>query len=162
MAERRIVNIDEAELKDTGDGKAFSARIAKLAPMIGSTALGCTLTVLQPGKKAWPFHRHHVIHELVYVLEGTGELRLGDERFPIKAGDLIASPAGQEAHQIANDSGAELKYLAFSTLGEVDILDYPDTGKVAYAAGIKNADFKTATIVGLGRLTPTDYFEGEK
>ena len=161
MAERRIVNLDTAELKDSGNGQAFAAKIAKLGPLIGSVGLGCTLTVLEPGKRAWPFHRHHVIHELVYVLEGTGELRLDGERFPLRAGDLVASPAGKEAHQIVNSSDGELKYLAFSTLGEADILDYPDSGKVAYAAGIKGADFTTATIKGLGKLTPANYFEGE-
>jgi uncharacterized cupin superfamily protein len=162
MAERRIVNVEEAQMRDVGDGDTFSARVAKLGPLIGSTGLGCSLTVVAPGKKAWPFHRHHVIHELVYVLEGTGELRLGEERLPIKAGDLIASPAGKEPHQIENTSAAELKYLAFSTLGEADILDYPDSGKVAYAAGIRDADFKTATIIGMGRLNPADYYDGER
>jgi uncharacterized cupin superfamily protein len=162
MAERRIVNLEAVELKDAGDGQAFMASVARLGPLVGSTGLGCTLTVLPPGKKAWPFHRHHVIHELFYVLEGTGELRLEGERFPLRAGDLVASPAGKEAHQIVNTSDADLKYLAVSTLGEVDVVDYPDSGKVAYAAGIRNADFSTATTKALGRMTPANYFEGEK
>src|ERR1700722_2460573 len=34
----------------------------------------------------------------------------------------------------------------------VDVVDYPDSKKIAVAAGVKNADFKTATYVGLGRL----------
>ena len=118
--------------------------------------------MVAPGKRAWPFHRHHVIHELVYVLEGTGELRLDGETFPVRAGDLIASPAGKEAHQIVNTSDAELKYLAFSTIGEADIVEYPDSGKLALAAGIRNADFTTATVKAMGRMTPADYFEGEK
>jgi hypothetical protein len=29
------------------------------------------------------------------------------------------------------------------------------------AAGIKNADFKTATYVGLGRIQSADYYDGE-
>jgi hypothetical protein len=37
-------------------------------------------------------------------------------------------------------------------------VDYPDSKKIA---GVKNADFKTATYVGLGRLAPTDYYVGE-
>jgi uncharacterized cupin superfamily protein len=161
MAERRIVNLETVELKDNGDGRAFAARIARLGPLIGSVGLGCSLVVVEPGKRAWPFHRHHILHELFYVLEGTGELRLDGERLALRAGDLVASPAGKEAHQIVNTSDATLKYLSFSTLGEADILEYPDTGKVAYAAGIKDADFKTATIKALGRMQPADYFEGE-
>jgi hypothetical protein len=38
------------------------------------------------------------------------------------------------------------------------VVDYPDSKKIA---GVKNADFKTATYVGLGRLAPTDYYVGE-
>lgn len=58
----------------------------------------------------------------------------------------------------AND---ELRFLAFSTIGEVDIVEYPDSGKMAAAAGIKNADFRTATYKALGRIAPADYYEGE-
>jgi hypothetical protein len=36
--------------------------------------------------------------------------------------------------------------------GAVDVVDYPDSKKIAIAAGVKDADFKTATYVGLGRL----------
>jgi hypothetical protein len=33
--------------------------------------------------------------------------------------------------------------------------------KIAVAAGVKNADFKTATYAGVGRMQPTDYYDGE-
>jgi hypothetical protein len=46
-------------------------------------------------------------------------------------------------------------------VGGVDVVDYPDSKKIAVAAGIKNADFKTATYVGLGRIAPADYYDGE-
>jgi uncharacterized cupin superfamily protein len=102
-----------------------------------------------------------VIHELFYILSGSGEYRLDGKRLPLRAGDLVAAPAGKEAHQIANTSSSDLRFLAFSTMGEVDVVDYPNTGKIGVAAGIKNADFKTATFKTLGRVTPADYFEGE-
>jgi uncharacterized cupin superfamily protein len=162
MPEKRIVNLDEVALADNGNGQSFMARIARLGPMLGSTGLGCTLVELQPGKRAWPFHRHHISHELFYVLSGSGEVRLDDERKPIRAGDLIASPAGAEAHQIVNSSDGPLRYLAISTIGEADIIDYPDSGKTSGAAGIKNADFKTATVKFLGQIEPADYFDGEE
>jgi hypothetical protein len=43
----------------------------------------------------------------------------------------------------------------------VDIVEYPDSGKMAAAAGIKNADFATATYKVLGRITPMAYYEDE-
>jgi hypothetical protein len=41
------------------------------------------------------------------------------------------------------------------------VVEYPDSGKMAVAAGIKNANFITATYKALGRAAPADYFEGE-
>jgi hypothetical protein len=46
-------------------------------------------------------------------------------------------------------------------IDDVPLLDYPDSKKIAVAAGVKNADFKTATYVGLSRITPADYYDGE-
>ena len=162
MTESSIVNISDVPLSDHGNGGIFTAKIGRIGRMIGSTGLGCAITVLPPGKRAYPLHRHHVIHELFYILSGAGEYRLGDRVLPLRAGDVVAAPAGKEAHQIVNTSPSELRFLAFSTIGEVDIVEYPDSGKMAAAAGIKNADFSTATYKALGRIQPADYFDGEK
>ena len=163
MAETRIVNIENIRLADHGNGDAFVAKIGRAGPLIGSTGLGCTLTVIPAGKRAYPFHRHHVNHELFYILSGSGEYRQdNNNNLPVRAGDLIAAPAGKEPHQIINTSAGELRFLAFSTMGEFDVVEYPDTGKIGVAAGIKNGDFKTATYKALGRVQPADYFEGEK
>ena len=70
--------------------------------MIGSTGLGCAVTAIPPGKRAYPFRRHHVIDELFYILSGAGEYRIDDKKMPLRAGDLVAAPAGKEAHQIIN------------------------------------------------------------
>ena len=117
--------------------------------------------VVPPGKKAFPFHRHHVADELFFIVSGTGEYRWGDEVLPVRAGDLVAAAAGTQAHQLINTGSDELRYLGISTMGGVDVVDYPDSGKIAVAAGIKNADFKTATYSGMGRLQRADYFDGE-
>jgi len=134
MPERYIVNIKDVALIDTGDGDRFLAKIGRIAPLIGSIGLGCTLTVVRPGKRAFPFHRHHVIHELFYILSGNGEYRHDERRHPVKQGDLIAAPAGKEAHQIVNTSSFDLRFLAFSTISEADVVDYPNTGKVGVVA----------------------------
>jgi uncharacterized cupin superfamily protein len=161
MAERRIMNIDAVAWDEIGDGGAIAARRGLIGKALGSTGLGCSIVVIPPGKRAFPFHRHHVIHEMFFILSGEGVNRLGGESFPIRAGDLIAAPAGAEPHQIVNTGPADLEYLAFLTIGEVDIVEYPDSGKMAAAAGIKNADFATATYKVLGRITPMAYYEDE-
>ena len=82
---RRIVNLAEVPLRDNGDGESFQARVGRVGPMLGLTGLGCTLTVVPVGKRAYPFHRHHVFSELFYILSGSGEVRLDDRTLPVQS-----------------------------------------------------------------------------
>jgi len=158
---KRLMNTADAALKENGNGGDFVAKIGKVGSALGMTGMGCTLTIVPPGKRAFPFHRHHVVDEMFYIIDGQGTYRTGEDSFPVRSGDIIAAPAGAEAHQIVNSSNKDLSYLAFSTLGAVDIVEYPDSGKIAAAAGIREADFSTATYKAMGRVQPTGYFDGE-
>ena len=161
MTEKVVINIDDVSLLERGNGKKFAVKWGRVAPTLGLKGLGCAIHVVPPGKAAFPFHRHHVADELFFIVSGKGEYRYGDERYPLRAGDLVSAPAGAKPHQIINTGGEDLRYLGISTMSGVDIVDYPDSGKVGVAAGIKNADFKTATYVAMGRITAADYFDGE-
>ena len=152
----QIINVADVQLKDNGNGKEFVAKIGRLGPMIGSNAIGCTMVAVPPGKRAWPFHRHHVIHEMFVILAGSGEYRVGDRTLPIKQGDVIAAPAGGAAHQIINSGSEELRYLALSTKPEVDVVDYPDADTFGVVAGVKRGDFNSATFKYMGRQDPID------
>jgi hypothetical protein len=44
----------------------------------------------------------------------------------------------------------------------VDVIDYPDSGKMGVAAGVRNGDLSTATYKVMGRITPAGYFDGEE
>ncbi len=75
---------------------------------------------------------------MFFILEGEGELRFGDKRFPLRRhDDVIACPPGgpEVAHQIINTGTTTMRYLALSTLVEVDACEYPDSGKVLIVAG---------------------------
>jgi uncharacterized cupin superfamily protein len=86
---RRVVNLADVPLTDAGNGKTFQAKVGRAGPMLGLTGLGCTLTIVPPGKRAYPFHRHHVFNELFFILSGSGEVRLDDHRLPLRAGDRV-------------------------------------------------------------------------
>jgi len=158
---RTIMNMDEVPLIERGNGKQFAVKWGRVAPLLGLSGLGCAVHVVPAGKKAFPFHRHHVMDELFFIVSGEGEYRFGDERRPVRAGDIVAAPAGTQAHQLINTGRDDLRYLGISSMAGVDVVDYPDSKKIAVAAGVKNADFKTATYVGLGRLAPAEYYDGE-
>jgi uncharacterized cupin superfamily protein len=161
MTEKAVIHIDEVPLLDRGNGKQFAVKWGRVGPLIGLSGLGCAVHVVPPGKKAFPFHRHHVMDELFFIVSGRGEYRFGDERLPVRAGDIVSAPAGSKAHQLINTGSEDLRYLGISTMGRVDVVDYPDSKKIAVAAGIKNADFKTATYAAVGRLQAADYYDGE-
>jgi uncharacterized cupin superfamily protein len=158
----RCVNLGEAELQAQSHGRTFAFARARLGKTLGLTRIGCSYLVLPPGKAAFPFHKHHVTDELFVILEGEGEQRWGDERHPVRAGDVISAPRATEAHQIVNTGDRDLCYLALSDIGSEDVVEYPDSGKVAFAAGVEDADFKTASITFLGKLSPPmNYYDGE-
>ncbi len=161
MTERRIFNIADLPLKPKGDGGKFEALNGRAGPLIGLGGLGCSMVVVPPGKRACPMHRHHARDELFFILEGEGVTRLDDQTLPIRPGDLIAAPAGKEAHQIINTGSAELRYLAISAENPVDIIEYPDSGKIAAGAGFFPGKAAPPTLDVLGRITPAAYYDGE-
>ena len=130
---RPVINVADVALRDNGHGDLFAAKIGRMAPLIGSTGIGCTYTVVAPGKRAFPYHVHHVVHELFVILEGTGEYRFGDKTYPIKPGDVCAAPTGgpERAHQIVNTSASDLRYLSISTMSDTELVEYPDSNKFA-------------------------------
>lgn len=161
LTEKTVINIDDVPLVNRGNGKQFAVKWGRVGPLLGLNGLGCAVHIVPPGKKAFPFHRHHVQDELFFIVSGEGEYRFGEKIFPVRRGDIVAAPAGTQAHQLINIGSDDLRYLGISTVGGVDVVDYPDSTKIAIAAGVKNADFKTATYVGLGRIAPADYYDGE-
>jgi uncharacterized cupin superfamily protein len=160
----RILNIDQLEYKASSHGERFASKIGAIGPRIGAVKLGYNVTVVPPGKRAFPFHNHHVNEEMFFVLEGEGELRIGPERHAIRRGDVIACPPGgpETAHQIVNTSGAELRYLAVSTKQQPEIAEYPDSGKFGVLAEFVGADGKAAPFRYLGRTSlGVEYYDGE-
>ena len=163
---RPILNIaDNLEYRQWGNGKDYEAKLGALAAKLGAQKLGYNLTVLAPGKKAFPFHSHRVNEEMFFVVEGEGELRIGKEKHAIRKGDVIACPPGgpETAHQISNTGTAELKYLAVSTKLSPEICDYPDSSKFGvYAELGPEADGKPQMLRHLNRPGGgIDYWDGE-
>jgi uncharacterized cupin superfamily protein len=162
-----VININDAPLREMkGADGAFEAKVAPVGPSIGSVGIGCMVTIVPPGKKAFPFHVHHNKHELFVILEGTGAYRFGAETYPIKAGDILAAPAGkgaEMAHQIVNTGTSELKYLSISDQSTTDVMEYPDSGKFQVASRFEWSNPAAGGLRYVGRPeTAVDYFDGEK
>ena len=170
---RPIINIADVELVPLAAMSAkaggappparFGGSLARIAPVIGAKKLGYNLTVLAPGKCAFPFHSHRINEEMFFVIEGVGEIRIGDQRHAIRAGDVIACPPGgvESAHQIRNTSDSkELRMLAVSTLIAPEICEYPDSGKFGVSDPETTGERPPFRYVGrAGRSV--DYWDGE-
>ena len=112
-----ILNLGEVAFDDVEENGLYTSRRGQISDHIGARNLGYNLTVLPPGKVQCPFHCHHGEEEMFLILEGEGELRFGDKRYPIRRHDVIACPPGgpEVAHQIINTGKTTMRYLALST-----------------------------------------------
>jgi uncharacterized cupin superfamily protein len=158
-----FINIDELEYKSFGKGEKFHADRATVSSRIGASLLGYAVIRLQPGKRAWPYHSHHAIEEMFYILSGTGTLRHAGEEYPIRTGDFICSPADPEQpHQIINTSNTELTYIALSNDVSTDVTLYPDSGKYGVWHGdSRNPHAPESFHLFARRETAVDYWDGE-
>ena len=161
-----IANIADVPLRTVGDGKIFNGQCGRIGALIGAKKLGCQLHIVQAGQKAFPRHAHHANEEMFFVVSGSGTYRYGTESRAIRAGDVISAPAGkvETAHQILNTSDAELRYLAFSTRLDPDVVEYADSNKFMVASLIPDdGGLRGAGLMYIGRLdSAVDYWDGEK
>ncbi|MDE2789493.1 MAG: cupin domain-containing protein [Paracoccaceae bacterium] len=143
----------------------FGATVAPIADRIGLTQLGCMYTVVEPGRRAFPFHNHLGNDEMFVILEGEGVYRYGETESSVKAGDICGAPKGgpDTAHQLINTGSSSLRYLSISTRNDPDVVEYPDSGKFAAVAIQPGPDFMNAHLRFVGRLSSqVDYFDGEE
>jgi uncharacterized cupin superfamily protein len=167
-----VINLDEVSIEDRpamfqpsgSASERFGSRSGAVGARIGAKLLGYNITVVAPGKRAVPLHNHHGNEEMFYILQGSGELRVGDERYSIRAGDFIASPPGgpETAHQIINTGSDEMRYLAVSTMIVPETVEYPDSKKIATISRQPQADGTLRILRHVGRAGESvDYWDGE-
>ncbi|MGQ5522841.1 cupin domain-containing protein [Chitinimonas sp. PSY-7] len=167
MAKPPIINLDSLPVPEHNvHGSRYESFDVGISSLIGARKLGYAHTVVPPGKRSCPFHNHWEEEELFIILEGRGTYRLGEERFPVRAGDVIAAPTGgrETAHHLINDSDADLKYLSISTHSPTEIVEYPDSGKVGMRSVVSAADGSSATrfrFRALDENGKVDYWDGE-
>ena len=136
-----LMNLGDVAFDDVEENGRYTSRRGTIGDHIGARKLGYNLTEVPPGKVQCPFHCHYGDEEMFFIIEGEGELRFGDRRYPIRAHDVIACPTGgpEVAHQIVNTGAATLRYLAVSTRGDLDACEYPDSQKVIVVADVQGA-----------------------
>jgi uncharacterized cupin superfamily protein len=160
-----VVNKQDLEWGEQSHGEKFSFRRKQLGSAAGGEKLGCSLYEVPPGRRAWPYHYHLANEEAIYVLKGSGTLRLGERQITLSRGDYVAMLVGEGgAHQIINTSEEPLRYLCFSTMVEPDAMVYPDSNKIGIFAGSPPGGPKEKRTLSkfLRDNADVGYYEGEE
>jgi uncharacterized cupin superfamily protein len=144
-----IVNVADVEASLI-DRPGVSRRRRRLGEAAGSVTTGLNHVEVAPGKEGDPLHCHSLEEEIFVVLDGEGVLVLDEQETPVRAGSVVARPAGTGvSHQLrAGDGG--LTYLAYGTREPGDVCYYPRSNKISFrGVGV------------IGRIERLDYWDGE-
>lgn len=139
--------------KDEHEGYAYTRR--DLVPRGTAESTLVSLYEIPPLKSAYPYHFHHKDEETFYILSGEGLLRTPTGEQKVHAGDVLFFPAGPSgAHKLTNTSATEnLVYMDFDVIHDLDIAEYPDSGKIGVWGKRINRVYLQDNDVG--------YYEGE-
>jgi mannose-6-phosphate isomerase-like protein (cupin superfamily) len=103
----KIVNLRDASVLRTRHG----SEIRPLVDRTTSEITQCSVAeeLLPPGHAVSP-HRHRATEEVYYVLEGDGEMTVGDEVASVGAGDAIYIPIGA-VHTLRNTGDRPMRIV---------------------------------------------------
>ena len=106
------------------DGRTYPARrrtqnVVGGASPIQATAYSMGFVTLDPRGGQVPWHNQEQ-EEVYFVLKGTGEMCLGQERQTLTAGQAVYIPSGV-FHQLTNTGDAPLEFIyCYGPAGDVD------------------------------------------
>lgn len=112
MTEKRFFDFEsrsfEHVVAHNGDGKVFTERV-----MARGTETDCNfldLTILPP-ESSIGIHTHTTDNEEIdIVISGSGEMYVGNQKFPVSDGSVIANPRGG-THGLKNIGTIDLKLV---------------------------------------------------
>ena len=150
-APRDVVNVLEVPVEAAQDvpPPGFRCRSARLAPFLGSSALGATVYELDPGEAICPYHWEGADEEWLIVLAGTPTLRDPAGEHLLRPWDAAGFPTGPDgAHAVRNGGSEVARVLMLSTrpAPDVSVCVYPDSAKVGVWPG--GGQFRFADDVG--------------
>jgi uncharacterized cupin superfamily protein len=129
---RPVANLFDVETtRDADDPAGYETPYARIGPLVGSSALGASVYVLNEGQSVCPYHWEATDEEWLFVLDGRPELRTPEGEDELEPGDVVCFRKGPEgAHKVTNRRAEPARLMILSTKNEVGIAVYPDSNKV--------------------------------
>lgn len=116
----------------------------------GSRRSGLQHIAVTPGMLSGPPHCHSAEEELFVVLDGDGELELGDRRLAVRPGSVVGRPPGTGVAHAFRAGASGLALLGYGTHVPDDVTWYQRSNKVR----LRGVDVNF-------RVEPVDYWDGE-
>lgn len=128
----KVLNMDNVPNEFMDDPQFESAmKTAYLGAAAGSQRIYVNVDYVKPGAKSVKCHSHSRQEEFFLILAGSGILRMKDEEIPVKKGDFVAKPAGEDiAHQFINNGSEVLRILDCGLNERDETVTYPDEGVI--------------------------------
>jgi quercetin dioxygenase-like cupin family protein len=115
-----VVDLDAGERGTATAGRTF---VLGATPEVGCASVTQFVGLIPPGRAPDHFHAYD---EVVYVLEGNGELVIRGETAPLRRGSAVHLPA-RLVHCLANTGETEMRVLGvFRPAGSPAEAYYPD------------------------------------
>jgi uncharacterized cupin superfamily protein len=153
-----IVNVDDVETFWTDNPPGFGGAWRDLGAAAGSVATGLKHQWVDPGSLNCPHHCHSAEEEVFVVLDGDGTLELlpaptgrhEPDEVPVRAGHVVARPAGSRLAHAFRAGPSGLTLLAYGTRDPRDVSYLVRSGKLYFrGSGV------------ITRVEPVDYWDGE-
>jgi uncharacterized cupin superfamily protein len=126
-----VFNLHGDDWDATSEREGYRHRSVAIGKRIGGELLGASLYELPPGERSWPYHWETVSEEWLLVVAGKPTLRGPEGDRELREGDVVAFPRGPRgAHAVENRADEPARILFVSTKGPLDVVHYPDGGKL--------------------------------
>jgi uncharacterized cupin superfamily protein len=102
----------------------------RLSDRVGMKRMHLSLARVPPGKESFLPHAHTLQEEFLFILEGKGRARIGDEQIEVGPGDYMGFPVDGTIHHLENVGDGDLVYLMGGERTVAELGHFPTIGKV--------------------------------
>ena len=152
------VNILGVELDHSLDAYGFRHDATTVGERLRARRIGAGVYQAVADVPIWPYHYHHGVEELLFVVDGAPVLREPAGKRTLAAGDLVAFPAGHVGAHTLQGPG---RFVIFDTVTGPYMSVYPDSDKISGPGGILRRDAAVSYWHGEGGPSEPAEFERE-